>query len=345
MKKRELIILFSIIVSTLLIFGTFGYFIPDMFFYPTPPPTPIINRPADISEGLIAHWDFNEGIDNTLTDHIGNNNCTINGATWSTGLNYTNTTINGVLDFDGTDDFTEKHMPEDLQTLGEGSISLWFKVYNIPLDRGISPIFHYGDSMGCMEMESDNNRGLIIEVGHSPINKKSKRIYFTQFNDGCEKPSFCFDSRYPLFEGKWYHFVAVVGVDFNTGYLNGEEMVNRKYNFGDWTDSEFFADALSDEKLWIGKGLWGMNPIYFDGQIDDIRIYNKTLSSEEVNLLYGIYNNTLDTLPLYDEPTFVLEKYYLIMGAMMGGGAALLGTIIFVIVRFIKKRKLAKEQL
>ena len=81
MKRKELTILLSVIISSLLVFGTFGYFIQDMFFYPKPPPTPEITHPADISNGLIAHWTFDEGINDTLNDHIGDNDCTINGAT------------------------------------------------------------------------------------------------------------------------------------------------------------------------------------------------------------------------------------------------------------------------
>ena len=162
-------------------------------------------------------------MNDTLNDWVGDNDCIVNGATWTTGLNYTNSTVNGALEFDGND-YVEKEFPEGFQTLGEGSISLWFKVNDIPLDSGIRPILHYGEKEPCMDMAGDTNKGLIIEVGHSPIHSKSKRLYITEFNDGCALPSFCFDSNYPIFEGKWYHFVVVIGEDFNTGYLNGVEM-------------------------------------------------------------------------------------------------------------------------
>lgn len=171
----------------------------------------------------------------------------------------------------------------------------------IPTDHGIAPIFYYGSRDPCDNFFDAANQGLIIEVGHSPIHYGSKRIYFTIWANGCTYPSFCFDSNDPLTEGEWYHFVAVVGPDFNTGYLNGLEMTNRRYNFGNSHYSQFFEDAVEDEVMWFGRGYWDArndpSPIYFDGAIDDIRIFSKPLSSEEILAIYneGWINNPPNT--------------------------------------------------
>jgi hypothetical protein len=70
------------------------------------------------------------------------------------------------------------------------------------------------------------------ELGHSPVHPASEFLYFTIWKNGCTVPSFCYDSNSEIPTGVWHHFVAVVGEDYNTGYLNGEEMTNRWYNFG-----------------------------------------------------------------------------------------------------------------
>ena len=86
---------------------------------------------------------------------------------------------------------------------------------------------------------------------------------------------------------KWYHFVAVVGEDYNIGYLNGQELSNRRYNFSSDSAHLFFKDFISHEKMWIGKGFWKDKEVYFDGLIDDVRIYKTPLGLEEVKELYN----------------------------------------------------------
>jgi hypothetical protein len=240
-----------------------------------------------LSDDLVGHWKFDEDSGNTAYDSSGNDfHGTVYGATWTPGY------IGGGLEFNGIDAYVQvsdvsSAPPSVLASLGEGSISVWFNVDHIPIDKGIRPIFYYGAYNPCIDMFDAANQGLVIEAGHSPVHRKSKRVYFTIFADGCDFPSFCFDSRDDLNEDEWYHFVAVVGEDYNTGYLNGEELVHRRYNFGTSSYSQFFADAVKHETLWIGKGYWDAEPVYFDGVIDDIRIYNRPLNAAEVRNLYG----------------------------------------------------------
>ena len=52
--------------------------------------------------GLVGYWKFNEGSGSTLTDLSGNNNGTINGATWGSSQSSSESTISG---WDDIDDF------------------------------------------------------------------------------------------------------------------------------------------------------------------------------------------------------------------------------------------------
>jgi len=148
-------------------------------------------------------------------------------------------------------------------------------------------MFFYGAEDSCFNMFDASNEGLIIEVGHSPVHLTSERLYFTIWSSGCGFPSFCYDSRRPIETGKWYHYIAVVGEDYNTGFLNGEEMTDRRYNFGTPGYSEFFENAVKHEKLWIGRGYWDAQPMYFDGMIDEVRVYSRPLGLDDAIELYG----------------------------------------------------------
>ena len=195
------------------------------------------------------------------------------------------------LDFNGNDYIeidVEGNAPQHIKDLSIGSISIWFKARKWDIDATILPILYYGRKDICPEAFDGTNGGMIIEVGHGGI-FPSENIFFTVYDKTCEYPTMCFDSNngMGLIEPeKWYHFVVSVGENYNTGYLNGKELSNRRYNFQSETTSLFFKDFLAHESMWIGKGYWKDKEVFFDGLIDDIRIYNRPLLLEDVQELY-----------------------------------------------------------
>ena len=240
---------------------------------------------SNAQNGLVVHWSFDSLSGNKFLDHVSN---TVGGTVY--GPQLVPGPVGNALEFDGIDDYARVPgnniaPPAVLSGLSEGSISVWFRVDNIPMGFGNRPIFYYGRENACNFFDAANE-GIIIEVGHSPIHNGSRRLYFTMWMNGCTYPSFCYDSWNAIIEGQWYHYVAVVGSNFNTGYLNGQLMADRKYNFGTPSTHEFFSDALAHENLWIGKGYWDTNEMFFDGAIDEIKIFDHPLNHAEVEALY-----------------------------------------------------------
>lgn len=241
---------------------------------------------VNLNDHLVAHWLYNE----TETIAKDNSENKFNGKIFGSPEKYRGFTT--AYNFDGKNDFiavpdTNNAPPQQISSLTKGSISIWFKVDSIPVVDGIMPVFYYGSSDNCLNMFDASNQGLIIEVGHSPVHLGSKRLYFTLFMNGCTLPSLCFDTDFFLDENSWYHFVAVVGDNYNTGYLNGKELTGRHYNFGNDSTSEFFSDATAHEALYLGKGYWDTRTVFFKGQIDDVRIYNKDINRDEVKYLFS----------------------------------------------------------
>ena len=242
-------------------------------------------------QGLVGYWSFDDVSDGIITDHTANAN---NGKAFQTDQS---SGIKGkALTFNGVDSYVEisgvdGKPPSLLSELGVGTISIWFKVEDIPLKHGIAPLLYYGSTAKCDFFDAAN-QGLIIELGHSPIFPGSEEIFYTVWSNGCTLPSFCFDSGFNIPKNKWHHFVVVVGENFNTGYLNGKELVDRDYNFGNQRDSEFFEDAVVDQEFWLGKGHWDRTEQFFDGSIDELKIFNRPLSSQEVKNLYNEVNAT-----------------------------------------------------
>ena len=77
---------------------------------------------ADLPDGLIAYWTFDEGSGNTVYDLAGSNDGTVNGESWTTGM------YGYGLRFDGADDAVSMP-PAEVFDFGTGdvSISAWFK--------------------------------------------------------------------------------------------------------------------------------------------------------------------------------------------------------------------------
>lgn len=265
-------------------------------------PISLINMKMEtINKGLIAHWDFESISDKHLIDQ---SEFKSNGKIFGEPGKAKGIIGNSCLELDGKNDYIEiapeGKTPQQIQKLEVGSISIWFKAKSIPVGKSISPLLYYGNENGCKNMFDASNEGLIIELAHGKVFKQSKGIFFTIFSNSCDLPSFCYDSHSDphlhdeqgiIEENQWYHFVAVVDKNGNTGYLNGDEIFYRRYNFNNKFASQFFADARKHERMMLGKGFWNhAKETYFDGFLDDIRIYNRALDKSEVSELYNMAN-------------------------------------------------------
>ncbi len=173
-------------------------------------------------------------------------------------------------------------LPKSITDLKVGTVSFWIKFEN----RGgqVLPIIYLGKSDSSMP-----SRSMIFEVGHDKGNIENRRLYFTSIIS--QSNNFCVDSGMNLEEGKWYHYVAVVSDQGSTIYLNGVEIMNRRYNLGSTTQcSVFFDDVPNKEILSIGYGHYSQEEPFFsfNGLIDDILIYDRALSYDEVMALFNV---------------------------------------------------------
>jgi hypothetical protein len=84
-------------------------------------------------------------------------------------------------------------------------------------------------------------------------------------------------------DGQWHHFVCVAdkNADVMRIYDNGIEIPVTLSNVGAW------PNVTDTTNLSIGRWTAGSDPGGpFDGTIDDVRIYNRALSAQEVKRLY-----------------------------------------------------------
>jgi len=116
------------------------------------------------------------------------------------------------------------------------------------------------------------------------LNGKAK---FHVYKDGI---GFYFLSNVTVNDGLWHHIVAV-----RTNSTDGEIYVDGSL---DGSDSGP-AKSLNNVPVWIGRGFTG--PFYFNGLIDDVRIYDRALSAKEIWQLY------LDGFSSYERAIIQIE--------------------------------------
>jgi hypothetical protein len=199
------------------------------------------------SNGLVGWWPFN----GNANDESGNgNHGTVNGATMTTDR-FGNS--GSAYDFDGLDDFisSSPYLP-----IGNESrtVSVWINVDNFVTDAGIV-------GWGAFNLLSYSALGISPEIG--------KLFFWTYDND--------LTSTNVISAQQWTHFLVSYHSQSNLAqlFINGN-------NVGIATLQNL--NTISSELL-IGKSLQN-GSTFFSGIIDDISIYNRALTQEEITALY-----------------------------------------------------------
>lgn len=228
---------------------------------------PVVTSPPleqNVLSGLVGWWKLNETIGSTTAaDSSGNGNdgsvfITPDPMTWTTGK------IGGSLDFDsGENEYITIGNPAVLNFgTGDFAVSFWAKrqsnaTTNLrPLSKGAG-----GDNAseaGFAFFGADTTMAFIVNDGSGSITSL-----------GC-------GSGLPLV-GNWNHFVGVVerGADMRY-YLNGVLCGSTPAPAGSVSGARSFDIARNSSG----------NDLNWDGQIDDVRLYNRALSAEEVKMIY-----------------------------------------------------------
>lgn len=216
------------------------------------------------TSGLVGYWPFN----GNANDESGNeNNGTVNGATLTMDRNGV---ANKAYSFDGIDDYIQLN---SLSLFGNQnrSISFFSKLNSANLSSDISAISYGGNSTNCSQAGGD------IECGFINLNNNaSVRI------DGTCTATY---SNITIQDSQWHYVVFTFdntqGIDFNFFkiYIDGLSVSIGTYN------GSTIVNTLTLSNLVFGKSNKASR--FFDGQLDDIGIWNRALTQEEITNLYN----------------------------------------------------------
>jgi len=229
-----------------------------------------INKTLDrsgttLESGLVGHWTFDgkDMIQNVADTSGQGNTGYLNGQTSTTTVLGR---IGQALDFDGVDDYVSVIDPG--YNSPTASWSAWF----------------YADTVAGYQRIIDEGGDKRFTISSGSTAGKVKAIIYTSTT------SISVSLPTAISAKKWYH-VAVTYDKVNVKlYLDGVEQDSVTHD-GDLGVIESWRDPTIG-KAWVGGGYW-------DGTLDDVRIYNRALSADEVQRLYKLgattkINKTLD---------------------------------------------------
>jgi len=208
-----------------------------------------------VANGPIAHWAFNENVGNEAFDSSGNNNTGVltnmdTTQSWVLGKNET------ALSFDGSDDIVIVNPSSSINNLDTLSIAFWFNANNL------------GETSKAKIL--NKNKAFDIHFSNT-----SSRIFVNMLR-WSTPGKWRITNPTSLLQG-WHHFTATYNyASPNTlkTYIDGIEVLPQQLQAPSGSIQE------DNSSLTIGNNLATTRT--FNGIIDDIRIYDRVLTPQEV---------------------------------------------------------------
>jgi len=206
--------------------------------------------------GLVSHWRFDEGGGSIAYDSAGSNDGAVYGAEWVDGV------LGGALEFDGVNDHVDVPSAPELKLNSAGTVSAW-----------VSTRYLY--RRGIVNKRGSSELGVIYE---------NYLLTFGTFNqctivigDSVNRVDATIPEEY-LAVNAWQHVVGTWDSSEISIYLDGNLIDVQPNTLSDLVRGDAYPVKIGC----LGSNLWD-----FDGLIDDVRIYDFALSSEEIAELFG----------------------------------------------------------
>ena len=219
-----------------------------------------------LTSGLSGYWTFDgpdtlwtSSTDGTATDKSGNGNTGT-----LTNMNVTTAPVIGkvgqALEFDGSADYVARE--EAVVTNIPLTLCAWFKTSDIDSQQVL---------VGLYDRSSTDQLYRLVIDGATAGDPVQAEVWSTTFNEGAATTAgYSADT--------WHHACGVyAGIDDRTAYIDGG-------NAG--SDTTSIANPSDLDATDIGRSGDNTPAQYFNGSIDDVRIYNRALSVGEVRDLY-----------------------------------------------------------
>ncbi|MFN0126711.1 MAG: family 16 glycoside hydrolase [Verrucomicrobiales bacterium] len=209
------------------------------------------NASPDLARGLVGRWMFDEGNGSLARDVSGRDNhgTIMGGAKWIEGK------IGGALQFDGTDDFVSIPNESDFDITGGVTISAWIRVESFT--NPWQAIVTKGDRAWRLHRANETKS---VGFACSDLSRE-------QVGD--------LDGNQDVADGQWHHVAGVLDGTKTSIFVDGAL---------DASADSSPSISVNDYSVLIGANAQVTGRL-FHGLIDDVRIYDRALSVDELRAL------------------------------------------------------------
>lgn len=236
----------------------------------------------DPGRGLVLHYRFNESTGNTVHDFAGDKDALVVGTPAAHQQWVAEGRIGGALDLaggnapdGGTGHYVE--LPQGtLLGLDECSISLWVNRSGGPMWQRV---FDLGSGQPVwLFFTPYGGTGLPVVAGRTPA------LIFVDFQaiEGAPTGEGELKINKPIPVSTWIHFVLTWSANQVKVYLDGK-LIAQAVTHGGVTPT----DLGNTGQNYLGRSQFSTDP-YFNGLLDEFRIYNRVLSASDVAQLHAL---------------------------------------------------------
>lgn len=249
---------------------------------------------SSLSSGLDVYYPMDESVPNTCgtSDSCDRSGSNYHGE-WNGDATSTTGKFNNGVNFDGTDDYIVTSNTKNYTD--EFTISTWINMNALP-------------SVGTIGQIITKNSYFAASITDFPVNIQVSNTgivgYTTSQGDDFIDDS-VLSSTTSLTTGEWYHITATYKANqYVELYINGEKEASSEIDFFISTNTRNWTMGRT-----AFENGGGVNASDLNGKLDEVRIYNRTLSANEIQSLYEFEPGSIPDSPVttaewkFDEQT------------------------------------------
>ena len=204
-------------------------------------------------DGLLSHWKLDESTGTIAADSAGANNGTLTGFNFTTNSGWVPGKIGNGLRFDGVNDSVILDSSQ-INLTNNFALSLWLKPQDASSDGAFISVRSHYEVGGLRFFVSGNS---LVLQGETAAGWQATTFANNAIQDGI-----------------WYHVAVVYDNSILRVYLNGAPQGST--NWG----TDFVTNPADSSRIGTEGGY------YFKGVIDDVMLFERTLTSAQVQALY-----------------------------------------------------------
>ncbi len=218
---------------------------------------------GNLFDGLLAHWKLDESAGTVAVDSAGTNNGTLTGFNFTTNSGHVSGILSNALSFDGVDDFVALD-GNQIDLTNNFTATAWLYPRNASTAGAFIAVRSFYLASGFRFFIYNNS---VFVQGQTTAGWQA-----STFGTGA------------IQNGSWYHLAVVDDNSIITVYVNGVSLGSADWGGDVIMNTNSFSRIGSDATEGAD---------YFNGVIDDVMLFERALTSPQIETLYQSANQPL----------------------------------------------------